>query len=85
MSYHREKRRRAASTGFLIYQRRSISNIDVVGAKASRRMLFPTKLLLLLLYHAQMRFDAARIVWKLFHQLLRTLIINLGSITNIFR
>jgi len=46
-------------------------------------MLFPPKLLLSLLYHAQMRFDAARIIWELFHQLLRTLIINLGSITNI--
>jgi len=73
----REKRRRAASTGFLIYRRRSISNIDVVGAIAGRRMLFPAKLLLSLLYHAQMRFDAARIARELFQRLLRTLIIHL--------
>jgi len=40
-------------------------------------MLFPAKLLLSLLYHAQMRFDAARIARELFQRLLRTLIIHL--------
>lgn len=48
-----EKRRLSTSTGFLIYRRRSVSNIDVVDAKANGGTLFPTKLLRSFLYETR--------------------------------